>query len=192
MVKTAQTEDAETRTRARTRRAILQAAVESLGADRTAPLSAIARAAGVSRSTLQRYFPERGDLECALERYVWELVDEATERARPTEGPAIDALERLVAELFELRAPVMLVSGDAEAEGENDDEEGPADLAMRALVERGHEDGTVDPRITPAWFHHLLWAVLYTGWSYGASAEVSGYEALRLTVHSFLKAVEHR
>lgn len=194
MVKTAQAEGAETRTRARTRRAILQAAVEVLRADRTAPLAAVARAAGVSRSTLQRYFPERVDLECALERHVWELVDEATERARPTEGPAIEALERLVAELFELRAPVMLVSGDAEAEGESDDEEAEsaADLAMHELVERGHEEGTVDPRITPTWFHHMLWAMLYTGWSYGASEEVSGYEALRLTVHSFLKAVERR
>lgn len=199
MVNTAQADSGETRTRARTRRTILQAAVEVLGTDRSAPLSEVARAAGVSRSTLQRYFPERVDLVRALDQHVWELVDEATERARPTEGPAIEALERLVAELFELRAPVMLVASDADPEGECDDgEEGEgeqdssSDLAMYDLVERGHEDGTVDPRITPLWFKHLLWATLYTGWGYGASAGVSSYEALRLTVHSFLKAVERR
>lgn len=194
MVKTAQADNGETRTRARTRRTILQAAVEVLGVDRTAPLSEVARAAGVSRSTLQRYFPERVDLVRALDQHVWELVDEAAERARPTEGPAIDALERLVAELFELRAPVMLVASDAESEEEcdEDEQESSSDLAMYDLVERGHEDGTVDPRITPLWFKHLLWATLYTGWGYGASAGVSSYEALRLTVHSFLKAVERR
>ncbi|MBE2998527.1 helix-turn-helix transcriptional regulator [Nocardiopsis sp. HNM0947] len=200
MVNTAQADSGETRTRARTRRTILQAAVEVLGTDRSAPLSEVARAAGVSRSTLQRYFPERVDLVRALDQHVWELVDEATERARPTEGTAIEALERLVAELFELRAPVMLVASDADPEGECDDGEGEdqgeqdssSDLAMYDLVERGHEDGTVDPRITPLWFKHLLWATLYTGWGYGASARVSSYEALRLTVHSFLKAVERR
>lgn len=31
--------------------------------------------------------------------------------------------------------------------------------------------------------------MLCTGGSYGAFAEVSGHEALRLTVHSFLKGV---
>ena len=196
MVNTAQADSGETRTRARTRRTILQAAVEVLGADRTAPLSEVARVAGVSRSTLQRYFPERVDLVRALDQHVWELVDEATERARPTEGSAIDALERLVAELFALRAPVMLVASDAEPDPEGECDEGEqessSDLAMYDLVERGHEDGTVDPRITPLWFKHLLWATLYTGWGYGASAGVSSYEALRLTVHSFLKAVERR
>ena len=48
--------------RARTRQAILSAAIEVLGQNPSAALSDIAAAADVGRTTLHRYFPERSDL----------------------------------------------------------------------------------------------------------------------------------
>ncbi|CAL9563289.1 HTH-type transcriptional repressor LfrR [Nocardiopsis dassonvillei] len=193
MVKSAAS-DEETRTRARTRRAILDAAVQVLGDNPAAPLSQVARTAGVARSTLQRYFAERADLTHALRDYADELVNEACERARTTEGTGIEAFTRLVAEYFTLRKVVMLAFGSddlTEAAGQ-EDECGQADLALRALIERGHEDGTIDPRIGPVWAEQLLWAGLYAGWSYVTTARVPAYEALTLCLHSLVKAVERR
>lgn len=194
MVKSAPSSEEETRTRARTRRAILDAAVQVLGDNPAAPLSQVARTAGVARSTLQRYFAERTDLTEALSEYAGELIDEACERARTTEGTAIEAFTRLVAEYFTLRKVIMLAFGsDDLAEGAAEEEEcGPADLALRALIERGHEDGTVDPRIGPLWAEQLLWAGLYAGWTYVNTARVPAYEALTLCLHSLVKAVEAR
>lgn len=207
MVKSVQEEVIETRTRARTRRAILQAAVEIFATNKKASMSEVARHAGVARSTLQRYFPERGDLIDALGHYVGELVTEATERARTTEGPAIEAFERLAAELFELRKAIMLSFGDetfeteivaaAEAateDGADPDEEAQedADVAFYELIERGHEDGTIDPRITPLWAQNLLWATLYAGWAHSTVARVSNFEALGMAIYSLRKAVGRR
>src|SRR5699024_10619379 len=103
MVKSVQEEVIETRTRARTRRAILQAAADAFVSDKKASMSEVAQHAGVARRTLQRALPERGDRVDALGHYVEELVPEATERARIAEGLAIEGLERLAVELFELR-----------------------------------------------------------------------------------------
>ncbi|WP_159149695.1 TetR family transcriptional regulator, partial [Dietzia lutea] len=49
----------ETGARARTRSAILDAAVEVLAEDRQASMADIATAAQVGRTTVHRYFPER-------------------------------------------------------------------------------------------------------------------------------------
>ncbi|MEV2276687.1 TetR family transcriptional regulator [Nocardiopsis sp. NPDC049922] len=180
----------ETRTRARTRRAILEAAVEVLGDNSAAPLSEVARTAGVARSTLQRYFPERSDLTCALGEYVEELINEATERARTTDGTAIEAFSRLVAEYFGVRKAILAAFGDQDAvRAPADYESGPADLALFDLIERGHEDGTIDPRITPLWAQQLLWSGLYAGAVYVDVARVPAFEALNMCLLSLVKAV---
>ncbi|MEU1179064.1 helix-turn-helix domain-containing protein [Streptomyces sp. NPDC005820] len=49
-----------------TRRAILDAAITLLATDPTASLSEVAAAAGVGRTTVHRYFPERSDLLAAI------------------------------------------------------------------------------------------------------------------------------
>lgn len=189
MVKSASSEE-ETRTRARTRRAILDAAVDVLGENRAAPLSQVAVRAGVARSTLQRYFPERADLMTALWDYSEELANEATERARTTEGPAIEAFSRLASEYFALRKISMLAfAGEDPGQEQGDDECGPSDLALYELVERGHEDGTIDPRITPLWAQQLLWSSLYAGWVYVTSAKVPAFEAHNMCLLSLVKAL---
>ena len=192
MVKSAS--EGETRTRARTRRAILDAAVQVLGDNPAAPLSQVARVAGVARSTLQRYFAERSDLTEALRDYADELTNEACERARTTEGTAIEAFARIVAEYFTLRKVILMTIGSdgLTASAADRKECGPADLALQDLIARGHADGTIDPEITPLWAEQLLWAGLYAGWTYVTTARASAYEALTLCLHSLVKAVERR
>ncbi|MBQ1080448.1 TetR/AcrR family transcriptional regulator [Nocardiopsis sp. B62] len=189
MVKSAPSEE-ETRTRARTRRAILDAAVDVLGENRAAPLSQVATRAGVARSTLQRYFPERADLVAALVDYTDELANEATERARTTEGTAIEAFSRLVSEYFALRQTAMLsFAGDETVQAQDEEECGPSDLALYEIVERGHEDGTIDPRITPLWAQQLMWSTLYAGWLHVTTARVPAFEAHNMCLMSLVKAV---
>ena len=65
--------------------------------DPSAALGEVAAAAGVGRTTLHRYFPERSDLLSALVVHVLEQVAAAMERAAPTHGPAPAALGRAAA-----------------------------------------------------------------------------------------------
>ncbi len=180
----------ESGAKARTRRAILDAAVEVLTADPAASLADIASAAGVGRTTVHRYFPERADLVTALSSSAMEQVTEATERARPADGPAIEALERVCQEYFDLGRVLTLVFNDPQQYGSPEwDACSPADKALLETVERGHVDGTIDPRLSPLWVQNLLWSMLYSAWQHAQDAQVSRHHALDLCLYSIRKTL---
>ena len=93
--------------RGRTRRAILDAAMAVLSDHPTAPLSDIAAAAQVGRSTVHRYFPERSDLIRALAVHVHAISSAAIAAADPACGPPIAALRRVVESQLDL-GPMLL------------------------------------------------------------------------------------
>ncbi len=178
----------ESRTRSRTRRTILDAAVTVLSEDRSAPLSRVADTAGVARSTLQRYFADRAALLAALSAYASERIDEAADRARTGEGTALEGLRRLVHELFDLGDVVMLLGPEWEEE-QGDEPDSPADRVLRELLARGRAEGTLDARLGDAWIEQLLWAVLYTAWTHVRDRGAPKHEALTSCLLSLTKAV---
>jgi TetR/AcrR family transcriptional regulator, repressor for lfrA len=178
----------ESRTRSRTRRAILDAAVTVLSEDRSAPLSQVADAAGVARSTLQRYFADRAALLAALSAYASEQLDEATRQARIEEGPALEALRRLVHELFDLGDIVMLVSPAWEDEEEGEPESA-TDVALRALLARGRAENALDDRLTDTWIEQLMWVTLYTAWTYVRDHGATKHDSLAACLTTFTKAI---
>ncbi|MGX7828642.1 TetR/AcrR family transcriptional regulator [Actinokineospora sp. 24-640] len=181
----------ESGTKARTRRAILDAAVSVLTADPAASLADIASAAGVGRTTVHRYFPERADLIAALSRSAWDQVTMATERARVVDGPAAEALDRLCQEYFDLGQTLMLVFNDPQQYAAGEWETcGSADQALLDLVERGHQDGSIDPRLSPLWVQSVLWSMLYSAWQYTQDTSVSRHQALDMCRHTLRKAVK--
>lgn len=153
----------ETATRNRTRVAILDAAMTLFGADPGAPLSAVATAAGVGRSTLHRYFPERDDLTLALLRHVHAASNAAIAAAHPDLGPPLPALRRVIEGQFEL-GPILnstyndpRVRSDPELRRELElgDEAVAAALSRAAGPERG---------LPPGWSRRVFWAMLVAGW----------------------------
>ncbi|ASO19618.1 AcrR family transcriptional regulator [Actinoalloteichus hoggarensis] len=181
--------EAESRTRTRTRHTILDAAVGVFSSDPAASLAEVAAAAGVARSTVQRYFPERADLLTALSDHATERVAAAARRARLDEGSAPDALSRLVQEYFDLGDILMLVTTGPPGDGTGADDGTWADEAFDALLARGHAAGTIDPTLPAEWIGQLLWSTLYAGWSHLRTNGVSRHEALTVCLRSFLKAV---
>ncbi|MGI5268238.1 TetR family transcriptional regulator [Nonomuraea sp. CA-218870] len=180
----------ETGTRARTRRAILDAAVSTLARNPSASLADVAAAAGVGRTTVHRYFRERSDLLSAIGAHLMELVATTTERARLDDGPAVEALDRLCQEYFELGDGFLFAFENPQlADWESWDSETEADQALTRLIERGHADGTIDPALSTAWVGSLLWAMLYAAWQHTREQCVPKHTALRLCLHSLRKAV---
>ncbi|WP_030106786.1 TetR/AcrR family transcriptional regulator [Actinoalloteichus caeruleus] len=170
----------ETGVRTRTRQAILDAAVVVLSRDSSASLSEVAREAGVGRTTLHRYFAERSDLVHAIGTLTLERIAVATDRAKLEVGPAREAIVRLCREYFELLGDVLsLVFTDPQfSSGLDWHEESDSDLALLALVQRGHRDGSIDRELTPEWVQQALWALLYAAWAFVRECGVSRHEAL--------------
>ncbi|MBP1161773.1 MULTISPECIES: TetR/AcrR family transcriptional regulator [Rhodococcus] len=177
----------ESGTKARTRRAILDAAVDVLGQNAAASLSEIAAEAEVGRSTLHRYYPERIDLVRALGEDALDKLGAALERSRPTEGPADAALRRMSHECFDLGPLLSLIFGDPQALSNSAFWEGlgAVDAPLLALIERGQADGTFSSELKVRWIRRMLWWCLLTGWE---SFNKEGYsrtdaiESIDLTV----------
>jgi AcrR family transcriptional regulator len=182
--------DAGNGTRARTRRAILDAAVATLTRNPAASLADVAAAAGVGRTTVHRYFPERADLLAALATDARAQALAASERARLDDGPAPVALRRLCEELFELGDMLMLLFTDPDVLSKPEwSEEGADDRALLRTVERGHAEGTIDPQLPAAWVQQTLWAFLFAAWHHVGANGVSRHEALSLCLRSLEKAL---
>ncbi|MEU3270022.1 TetR/AcrR family transcriptional regulator [Saccharomonospora sp. NPDC006951] len=179
---------AETGVRARTRKAILEAAVTVLSKDFTASLGEIASEAGVGRTTMHRYFPERSDLLTAIGAEALDKVAVATEKARVDEGAAADALERLALELFDLGDLLMLAFNDPGlTSGPDWETETEADRATARLLGRIRVEGG-DPELDADWLVQVLWAVLYAAWAHTKENGVPKHQALRLCLRTLRNA----
>ncbi|MEU4157968.1 helix-turn-helix domain-containing protein [Actinoplanes sp. NPDC026670] len=170
--------------RARTRQAILDAAIEVLARNPGASLGDVAEAADVGRTTLHRYFPERSDLITALRAEAFARVDGAGARARIEEGAGAAALVRLCQEYFDLGDVLSLLFRE-----QVESEDGACDDGFDAMVRRGHADGSIDPELPPVWVMNLMWSQLYAGWSYRSEHGASRHDTLRLVLRCVSGAV---
>lgn len=181
---------AESGSRARTRRAILDAAVRELSANAAVPLGEIATAAGVGRTTLHRYFPERADLLVAVTAHVDEQIASATTRARLDDGSARAALGRLCQEYFELGDVLTLMFNSPVApNGREWPDETPSDHSVRDAIGRGHAEGDVDAALGRDWVLNVVWSLLFSTWDMVSTQGAPKHEALTQCLRTLDKAL---
>lgn len=183
----------ETALRRRTRRAIIDAAVHLWARDYATPLSAIAESAGVSRSTLHRYFPDRRALVDGCLAAVDEVFAEGWRCAADSHG---SALEQLIAEL-DLMLPlgdwVLFLWSDPTRFADHPlseevfGEEGME--STRLLIERGQAAGELDPEAPTDWLHSVYYAILYSAAESVVNARLSIPEASRLAARALRRGI---
>jgi AcrR family transcriptional regulator len=161
-------EAAESAKATRTRRDIVAAAIECWSADNSASLGEVAVAAGVGRTTVNRYFSDRAQLITAVDAECQMRFAAALVRARPAEDSGLTALLRVCGEIVDL-GPVLglifadnaLVDPDTWGTDESGDESGDE---FTALAARGQADGSIAPDLPLAWVVTLVWTTLFAGW----------------------------
>lgn len=128
-----------------------------------APLSDIATDAGVGRSTLHRYFPERADLIRALALHVHELSNAAIIEAEPECGPPLTALRRVVEGQLDLGPIVVyiytepIINADTELMAH-------LDTGDEVIAEMLSKVSTQPPTAPPGWARRVFWGLLHTGY----------------------------
>jgi AcrR family transcriptional regulator len=164
----------KTSVRSRTRGAILAAAASVLARDRAATLPDIAEAAGVGRTTLHRYFPDRESLiEAAVEDSIQAIYQSVAEAALQ-QGPSMDAMRRAVAAMVAVGDRLMFVFGDPrllQGYRAPDGVVPPSDPVLD-LIERGQAEGAFDPEVSASWIQHVLWVLVYRGCEDADSGEL--------------------
>ena len=173
-------------TTARTRRAILDAAVHAYAADRGAPLGDIAKAAGVGRSTLHRYFADRSALVRALVEDAVTAVERCFAEAALDQDSPAEAFQRLVPALFELGPRLNFLfnetTGSEELWEETRWEQVHAPVG--ALFVRGQRAGVLDPEIDAEWFVRTLWYLMAAGWEAAQEGAFPKHRAIALVTRT--------
>jgi AcrR family transcriptional regulator len=132
----------------RNRDAILEAAVQVLGAQPEAGIAEVAAAAGVGRATVYRHFPSREELIEALREHARAEARERFAAARVDEGDPVAALERMVA--------AMLALGDRYRVIFPPDQQGQrrSEVLLKPLsrlIARAQVEGAIDPELPASW-----------------------------------------
>ncbi|MEU9342216.1 helix-turn-helix domain-containing protein [Streptomyces sp. NPDC048278] len=141
---------------------VLRSAAALLTRKSTATMDEVAKAAGISRATLHRHFAGRDALVRALEALGIAECDAALDAARLDEGPAADAVHRLVREIEPAAGLLAFLYTENqlfEGEGQN---QGWAriDERIAALFRRGQQSGEFRIDLTPAWLTEALYGLL--------------------------------
>ncbi len=172
-----------------TREDLLRAAADYLGRRPNATQDEIASAVGVSRATLHRQFSGRAALMDALEALAIREMTEVLAAVRPHEGPADEALRRLVTACEPIAPYLALLysqSQDVEACLEEWEE---VDGAITALFVRGQRDGVFRPELPAAWLTESFYSlVAATDWSIRVG-RVAARDGTRLIIDLLLNGV---
>ena len=164
----------------RSRRALLDAAIELFLVNPQASLSDVAAHAGVGRATLYRHFETREQLVQVLARESMEKTDEVLQPIKEADLPASETLASglravmPVADRFHFLLFLWSVCN----------EDDPAwqiyqrlldDLS--GLVERGKQEKSINNSLSTAWIVMLIDSLVYVGWWSVSSGEMSAEEA---------------
>jgi AcrR family transcriptional regulator len=147
------------------RDAVLRAAAGLLATNPRASLGEIAMAAGVGRTTVHRAFPTREDLLTALALQAVDRLRGALATARPGDGTAVDALERVVHEVLPLVDELRFLDAGPEVWDlpQLKDAWWSVTLELDGLIERGQREGDirgdVPAEVIVEAFTGMLWGV---------------------------------
>ncbi|MFI6514164.1 TetR/AcrR family transcriptional regulator [Spirillospora sp. NPDC050679] len=164
----------------RSRAAVLAAAVRLLNERPDTGMAAIAEAAEVTRQTVYAHFPTRGDLVAAVIDHITAEVAEAMDAAAPDEGPAPDALLRLLDAGYvaatRYRGLRELAASPVTREADRTRHD-PITARLRRVVERGREDGKFERRFPSSWLVAAVLALAHAAGEEAAAGRMTDEEA---------------
>ncbi|WP_280496909.1 TetR/AcrR family transcriptional regulator [Nocardia asiatica] len=147
--------------RARTRAAILEAALTVWAREFSAPLADIAERAEVSRSTLHRYFPERQDLLDAVLIESLEVLDAVVAKAASSAPRAFDQLLLMLRSFVEVGDRLIFLYADPDRFTGNPHWRPVGDRSLRTLIAAAQAEGDLDPALPAAWIEGVFNAHIY-------------------------------
>jgi AcrR family transcriptional regulator len=130
---------------------VLAAAVRAgLGEGRNVPLAQIAADAGVGVGTLYRRYPNRAALMEALQVRAYRLLLAEADDALTAGTSGLDSVDRFLRQTFVHRDDLVLpLHGAPRTEGtESARLRDQLRVTMAAIVQRGHDDGSLRPEVT--------------------------------------------
>lgn len=156
----------------------MDAAIEVLGSRPSASLGEVADAAGVGRSTVHRYFPDRSALVAAMFDDTIEAMQRGFDEAALDQGTPVEALRRLVHAFFEFGPRMMFLFSELAEDQWNNEALERTQWPVGALFARGQAQGHFDPELSIDWIIRVLWHLMSAGWEAVNEGALRKHEAI--------------
>ncbi len=144
---------------------VLRTSAALLTRKSTATMDEVAKAAGISRATLHRHFAGRDALVRALEALCIAECEAALESARLDDGPASDAVRRMVREIEPAAGLLAFLYTESQLFEGEEQNTGWAriDDRIAAVFRRGQRSGEFRIDLTPAWLTEAIYGLVASG-----------------------------
>jgi AcrR family transcriptional regulator len=188
-VSSAPDEHPETGVRQRTRRAIVDAALTAWSRDFSASLGDIADRAGVSRSTLHRYFPDRQSLVDAGLVAATGLIEQQAATATADSRTAAQELESLMRASIDVGDAIVFLFADPDRFTGNPNWHEGEDPELPALIRRAQAEGALHDDLDPTWVVGVFYAVIYLAAQAITTGRAPRHRAGDVAVRTFFRGV---
>jgi TetR/AcrR family transcriptional repressor of mexCD-oprJ operon len=172
------------------RAAIIEAAAGVLAHENDANMNDVAAAAGVSRATLYRYFPNRDDLMQALGQAAYEEATQRVLEAKLDDVPFQEAVARATRALVQAGNHYIVVARNLAPYAEPSRSDRSYEATMNRLFERGKEEGLLRRDLETEWFRAAYRGVLVYGLRFAAARKLGVEETAALITEQFLRGAE--
>lgn len=170
----------------RTRRDIVEAAINAWAADNSRSLGDVADAAGVGRTTLNRHFSNRAELVAAVDAECRDRFAQALARSRPDEGSGLAGLQRACTEIIQLGPVLGLIFAD-NALVDPDTWGHPDTFGL--LIIRGQADGSVASDLPADWVAIHTWTTLFAAQLMLQTGSATGHEVSELLIRTLASGI---
>lgn len=152
----------------------------------------VAEASGLHRATLYRHFPSRERLESALLQQALDDAEVAIARARPAEGSAREALQRVVAAMAEVGDRYRVVSHTPGTDPALRAREEEVGAPLLALLQRGIDEGALRPDVGVRWAAEVLVGLVLTALRRSREGDLEATGVVPLVCSTFLDGMGMR
>jgi AcrR family transcriptional regulator len=170
-------------------RRIIQLAAAVLAEGQGRSMQEVADKSGVGRTTLYRHFKTREDLIRAIQVLALEEVSGAVQASRLEEGPADEALGRLIAALCAIGDKYRVLLSHQNMVMKDMKADISAGIPLRALVERGQREGAFNPAVPASWILSAMGGLLLAAIKNVHEGEIARNHAAELVTGTLLSGI---
>jgi len=173
------------------REAILDVAIKLLVENKAASMQDIARAAGVGRTTLHRYYPSRDDLMRALIISALADAEQAIATCHLEDDTALEAIERIIDTFIPIghRFHFLLTEHQFDTDPEIRARTAKLDEIFDALMQKGQQEGGLRKDLSARWLNYTLTALLFVSWEHIRDGYLASRDASRVVMTTFTSGV---
>ena len=164
----------------RSRRMLIDAAIELFLINPGASMQDVAKSAGVGRATLYRQFKTREDLILELAIESLEITNQVLQPVRDANLSARDSLEQgitavmQVANRYHFILMLWNIAGDDQRLSKIYDQQLEE---LSNLIDTAKQEGSIDTSLSTSWIVHLIDSLVYAGWWSVYSKELTANQA---------------